>query len=131
MEMLKIPKVVRPWLIGAAMLLSIQLIEGTYSYFRTDIKNEDMLTVGTLQITILQGMDTLDSTSKDTLLGAGLVPGSSIDKTAYVKNHGNRPAYIRVRVNKSWQGIRLYRGNNDWIEEQQADGGLMLYYRKR
>lgn len=122
-------KMTRPWILGVALLLSAQLIQGTYSYFRTDIKNEDMLTVGTLQISILQGVNTSESTSKDFILGENLVPGTIITKTSYVRNYGNRPAYIRVRVESKWSCVKLLRDNEDWIEEPLEDGSVMLYYR--
>lgn len=110
------------------------LAAGSLAYFTAEDTAHNVITTGSVDITLLEWADEEKQTPFEDL--GGIMPGMSITKIAEVKNTGASDAWIRVRIDKT---ITLTRAGtadaalveldlnlDDWT--QGEDG--YLYYKE-
>ncbi len=91
---------------------------GSYAYFTSEIRTENVITVGNLKIDLIE-TSLPGEEGRMTSEGEwnGVMPGGSVSRTVQVENTGDHPAYVRIRVNKR---ISLAEGKGE-----EADSGLV------
>ena len=84
---------------GASLLVILLSVAayGTWAYFTTDVKTTNVITTGTIDITLNE--TTTGGVAFPAEEGiSGVMPGQSVEKLVTVENEGDSPAWIRVGV---------------------------------
>jgi predicted ribosomally synthesized peptide with SipW-like signal peptide len=125
----------RKLLILSVLALCIAtLAAGTLAYFTSEGKAHNVITTGSVEITVQEWADEDKQTPFEDL--EGIMPGVTVTKIAEIKNTGASDAWVRVKVEKSikLQGegtpdtalVELNLNLTDWTLGE--DG--YLYYNK-
>jgi len=81
-----------------AVLCMALLAGGTYAYFTVERTAYNVITMGTLDMELVEETTGGLPWPEDGL--TGMMPGMEADKVAYVRNNGSVPFYARVKVEK-------------------------------
>ncbi|MCF0149974.1 MAG: hypothetical protein HUJ80_01025 [Firmicutes bacterium] len=128
----------------AALLVACLAITaaGSIAFFNAEETAYNVITTGTIDITINEWADLERTTSWDNDdHGTGVMPGQTVVKLAEVTNSGNSDAYVRVAVEKQLEldpdYEALLKGEAPDmslividIDENWEDGGDGFYYYK-
>ena len=86
-------------LVTLAVLCLSLLAGGTYAYFTVERTAYNVITMGTLDMELVEETTGGAPWPEEGL--SGMMPGMQVDKVAYVRNAGSVPFYTRVKVEKS------------------------------
>lgn len=86
-------------LVTLAVLCLSLLAGGTYAYFTVERTAYNVITMGTLDMELVEETTGGAPWPEEGL--SGMMPGMQVDKVAYVRNAGSVPFYARVKVEKS------------------------------
>ena len=88
----------RKKLLGASLLVILLSVAayGTWAYFTTEARITNVITTGTIDITLNETTTGGVAFPKKGI--SGVMPGQSVDKLVTVENEGDSPAWIRVGV---------------------------------
>lgn len=119
-----------------AIFLAI-MSAGTWAYFTTSEQVHNVITTGSVDITLHEWADEAKTEPFEDL--TGILPGRQVTKIPEVENSGENPVFVRVKLTKgiSWLSelelpdevdldkVTLDLNETDWVEQ---DG--YYYYRK-
>lgn len=137
---------------GALVLLAALMAWGTWAYFVKDVHVTNVITTGTINITLndhMEGATVSQDGSVATL--TGVMPGVTVEKTVSVSNDDAETAgdaWIRVKVDTAVTGadgqpmddtftsggaaepvVQIsFAGDGKWIQEKDASGAPTGYY---
>lgn len=83
--------------------VAVMSISGTMAYFTADSIATNVITAGNIDIELIEK----DASGNDFQNKEGVMPGEKVSKIVTVKNSGDNPAYVRVKVVKA---IKLAAG---------------------
>ena len=84
-------------LTSAVVLILALLAAGTFAYFTKDARATNVITTGTIDITLndeIQGGEKTDTGWKL----EGVMPGQAVEKTVSITNNGSAEAWLRVKL---------------------------------
>lgn len=79
--------------LGAAALAVVMVAAGTFAWFTTTDKVENIFGMDNFDVTITEDFDKPD---------VPLVPGTDVTKQVGVTNSGNVPVVVRVKLRRPW-----------------------------
>lgn len=104
----------RKVLVTALLVLCLAVIGlDTAAYFTADEIATNVITAGSIKIDLIEK----DAEGNDFVNPTGIMPGAVVDKIVTVKNTGDNPAWVRIKVEKS---IELAQG-----ESGEADTDML------
>jgi predicted ribosomally synthesized peptide with SipW-like signal peptide len=86
-------------LISALVLVLAMAVFGTLAFFTAEDDATNIITMGNIKILLID--DTLDDEEEPVPFpeaGVPAMPGTTVDKIVQVKNVGDNPAYVRVKL---------------------------------
>lgn len=88
-------------LISALALVLAMAVLGTLAFFTAEDDATNIITMGNIKILLID--DTIDDEVRVPFPEAGVpaMPGTTVDKIVQVKNIGDNPAYVRVKLTPS------------------------------
>lgn len=87
-----------------AICLSV-IVGCTIAFFTSEEKAENTITAGNIEIDLLESVNSEEKIS--------IMPGTDVKKVVQVKNVGDHPAYVRVKVNKEIELAENQQGQTD------------------
>lgn len=83
---------------GASLLVILLSVAayGTWAYFTTEVRTTNVITTGTIDITLNETTTGGVAFPKEGI--SGVMPGQAVDKLVTVENEGDSPAWVRVGV---------------------------------
>lgn len=124
-------------LTSAVVLILALLAAGTFAYFTKDARATNVITTGTIDITLNDEIQGGEKTDTGWTL-SGVMPGQAVEKTVSITNNGSAEAWLRVKLAVrvtvggeempltfgDGQSVLLFATGGDWIAQ---DG--YYYYR--
>lgn len=119
-----------------AIFLAI-MSAGTWAYFTTSEQVHNVITTGSVDITLNEWADEAKTTPFEDLVG--ILPGRQVTKIPEVVNSGENPVFVRVKLTKTitWadevenlDGVDLSKVSLDLNDEDWAEQDGYYYYRK-
>ena len=84
-------------LTSAVVLILALLAAGTFAYFTKDARATNVITTGTIDITLNDEIRGGEKTGTGWKL-EGVMPGQAVEKTVSITNNGSAEAWLRVQL---------------------------------
>lgn len=84
-------------LTSAVVLILALLAAGTFAYFTKDARATNVITTGTIDITLNDEIRGGEKTDTGWTL-SGVMPGQAVEKTVSITNNGSAEAWLRVKL---------------------------------
>lgn len=84
-------------LTSAVVLILALLAAGTFAYFTKDARATNVITTGTIDITLNDEIQGGEKTDTGWTL-SGVMPGQAVEKTVSITNNGSAEAWLRVQL---------------------------------
>lgn len=124
-------------LTSAVVLILALLAAGTFAYFTKDARATNVITTGTIDITLNDEIRGGEKTDTGWTL-SGVMPGQAVEKTVSITNNGSAEAWLRVqlavRVTVGGEEMPLTFGDGQSVLQFETGDGWLAqdgyyYYR--